>query len=135
MRIQITIVVALAVAALACGDRSQERTTQAEADRREAGRDIAAEPPEVSAPESAAPTASDQPENPADRELVAAIRQQLMADDSLSTAAQNVTIVADGGNVTLRGQVSTVDEKNRVETAARQAPGAAQIDNQIEVTQ
>jgi hypothetical protein len=133
MRIQMTMMVALASAALACGDRTEQRTA-AESERLEARRDIAAEPPDVAAQgEYEAPTASDQPENAADRELVAAIRQQLMADEALSTAAQNVTIVSEGGSVTLRGRVSTPDEKSRVETAARQAPGAGQIDNQIEV--
>lgn len=135
MRIQMVMVAALAAAALACGERDRGAPqSAAESERMEARRDIAAEPPDVATPqEQTAPTASDQPENAADRELAAAIRQQLMADDSLSTAAQNVTIVSDGGNVTLRGQVPTADEKSRIETAARQAQGVGQIDNLIEV--
>ena len=59
----------------------------------------------------------------------------MVADDSLSTAAQNVTIVSEGGNVTLRGQVSTPDEKSRIEAAARETPGVGQVDNMIEVAQ
>jgi hypothetical protein len=134
MRIPMTMMVVLAIGALACGDRSQDRTQTDEA-QLEARRDVATEPPDAIAPQDGLPTASDQPENPADRELAAAIRQQLMADDSLSTSAQNVTIVAESGNVTLRGSAQTADEKARIETAARQAPGVVQIDNQIEVTQ
>ena len=132
MRIHTTMMVALAVAALACGDRTEQRTA-ADAEGMEARRDMATEPDVATPPEDTAPTASDQPENAADRELVAGIRQQLMADESLSTAAQNVTIVSEGGSVTLRGQVNTSDEKTRIETAARQTPGVGQIDNQIEV--
>ncbi len=124
MRIQMTMMVALAIAALACGDRTQQRSGTPPAER-----------PAVAAREEvpATPSASDQPENSADRELVAAIRQQLMADDALSTAAQNVTIVSEGGNVTLRGRVETSDEKSRIEAAARQASGVREVDNQIEV--
>jgi osmotically-inducible protein OsmY len=133
MRIQMTMMVALAVAALACGDRSEQRS-EAESQRMESRREVAPPAPEVSAPrEAPAPTASDQPENAADRELIAAIRQQLMADDSLSAAGQNVTIVSESGNVTLRGQVENAEEKSRIEATARQAPGVGQIDNQIEV--
>jgi osmotically-inducible protein OsmY len=128
-----TMMVALSVAALACGDRTEQRTA-AEAERMEAHRDMDADRPDV-ATRNTAPTASDQPENEMDRELVAAIRQHVMEDDSLSMAAQNVTIVSEQGHVTLRGQVATPDEKSRIEIAARQAPGAARIDNQIEVAQ
>ena len=135
MKIQMMVVVALAAGALACGDRDRNTPqSAADSERMEARRDIPAEPPDVATPqEQSAPTASDQPENAADREAVAAVRQQLMADESLSTAAQNVTIVSEGGNVTLRGQVATEDEKSRIESAARQTPGVTQVDNQIEV--
>jgi osmotically-inducible protein OsmY len=134
MKIQITMMAALAAAALACGDRDERAQQQSatETERMEARRDIAAEPPDV-ATEQTAPTASDQPENAADREVIAAIRQKVVGDDSLSTAAQNVTIVSDGGNVTLRGQVETPDEKSRIEAAARETQGVGQVDNQIEV--
>lgn len=137
MKIQMTIVVAVAAAALACGDRNERNPQQSAADsaRLEARRDIPAEPPDVATPQDTAPTASDQPENAADRELAAAIRQKVVADDSLSTAAQNVTIVSEGGNVTLRGQVSTPDEKSRIEAAARETPGVGQVDNMLEVAQ
>jgi osmotically-inducible protein OsmY len=133
MKIQITMMAALAAAALACGDRDDRAQQSAtDAGRLEARRDIAAESPDV-ATEQTAPTASDQPENAADREVIAAIRQKVVGDDSLSTAAQNVTIVSDGGNVTLRGQVETPDEKSRIEAAARETQGVGQVDNQIEV--
>lgn len=129
MRIQGTILIALAIAALGCSDRNAQRTV-GEAARR----DMPAEQPDVAAQrQNGAPTASDQKENAADRELIATIRKSLMADESLSTAAENVTIVSENGNVTLRGRVETTDEKSRIESAARQAPGVRQIDNQIEV--
>lgn len=136
MKVHRMLMAALVVTALACGDRDRNPQQSAEAERAEARRDIAAEQPDVATPqEQSAPTASDQPENQADRDLAAAIRQQLMADSSLSTAAHNVTIVSEGSNVTLRGQVETQDEKSRVEAAARQTPGVSIVDNLIEVAE
>jgi len=103
----------LALGTVACSDRAEDGT------------------PNV----SEAPTASDQPENPQDREVIAMIRRDLVADQSLSMRAQNVMIVSDGGDVTLRGQVESTDEKSRIEETARKTPGVEQIDNQIEVAQ
>jgi hyperosmotically inducible periplasmic protein len=131
MRSAVMMGVALAIAATACGDRSEQRAQDDDASARmEERRDGNTESPDVA---SGPPTASDQPNNETDLELIATIRRDLVADDTLSTSAQNVTIVADGGNVTLQGRVESADEKARVEAAARQAPGVRQIDNQIEV--
>lgn len=120
MRIGLVLMtVGLAMAASACGDRRERNTTTPN--------DVAARR------EASAPTASDQPDNPADRELIAAIRSEIMHDESLSTAARNVTIVSRSGQVTLRGNVASPDEKSRVEAAARQTAGVREVDNQIEV--
>jgi hypothetical protein len=134
MRSAVMMGLALAIAATACGDRTEQRAGEDASARMEARRDINAEPPDVATPPaSGSPTASDQPENEADRELIATIRRDIVADDSLSMSAHNVTIVSEAGDVTLRGQVTSEDEKARVEAAARQAPGVRRIDNQIEV--
>ena len=80
-------------------------------------------------------TASDQPENEADRKVVQEVRQALTSDSSLSTRAQNVTVVASNGNVTLRGSVKDDSEKQRVADKAMQVAGVTNVDNQITVTQ
>jgi hyperosmotically inducible protein len=82
-----------------------------------------------------APTASDQPENETDRKIVQGVRQALTSDSSLSTAAQNVTVVSSNGNVTLRGSVKDGSEKQKVQDKAMQVAGVTNVDNQLTVTQ
>jgi hyperosmotically inducible protein len=67
-----------------------------------------------------------------DIELVASIRRAIVDDDSLSFDAKNIKIVAEGGEVTLRGPVANADEKSRVQKLARQA-GAERVISLIEV--
>ena len=80
-------------------------------------------------------TASDQPENDADRNLVQNVRQALTSDTSLSTSAQNVTVVSKNGTVTLRGSVKDASEKQKVQEKATQVAGVSNVDNQLTVTQ
>ena len=80
-------------------------------------------------------TASDQPENEADRKIVQQIRQAVTKDESLSTRAHNVTIVSRNGNVTLRGAVKDKNEKEQVTSKAQQVDGVTKVDNQFVVTQ
>jgi len=82
-----------------------------------------------------APTASDQPENEADRKVVQEVRKALTSDSSLSTAAQNVTVVSSNGNVTLRGSVKDDSEKQKIQDKAMQVAGVTNVDNQLTVTQ
>jgi hyperosmotically inducible protein len=84
---------------------------------------------------SNAPTASDQPNNETDRKIVQDVRQALTSDDSLSTSAQNVTVVASNGTVTLRGSVKDSSEKQKVADKATQVAGVSNVDNQLTVTQ
>jgi hyperosmotically inducible protein len=69
----------------------------------------------------------------ADVELTRKIRQDLMADKSLSTDAQNVKIVTLNGVVTLRGPVETQAEKHKIDAFAKKTAGVKKVDNQIEV--
>ena len=55
--------------------------------------------------EKGAVTADQQKENASDRDLTQKIRHALMQDKSLSTYAHNVKVVAQGGQVTLKGPV------------------------------
>lgn len=69
----------------------------------------------------------------ADRELLAAVRQEIVADDTLSMAAHNVKIITKDGVVTLRGPVGTADEKGKVEKLALQVAGVTSVANELDV--
>ena len=79
-------------------------------------------------------TPGDQAENEADRTITQQIRQAITSDDSLSTNAQNVKVISQDGNVTLRGPVKSENEKTAIEAKAKQVAGVKRVDNQIEVT-
>jgi len=78
-------------------------------------------------------TADQQKENASDRALVKKIRQSLVSDKSLSMYAHNVKVVAQGGQVTLKGPVRSEDEKKLVETKATKIAGAGRVTNEITV--
>src|ERR1700682_891029 len=78
-------------------------------------------------------TADQQKENASDRELTQKIRRALMQDKTLSSYGHNVKIVAQGGEVTLKGPVRTEDEKRTVETKAAEGAGAGHGINQMSV--
>lgn len=78
-------------------------------------------------------TADQQKENATDRDLTQKIRRALMQDKSLSTYAHNVKVVAQGGQVTLKGPVRSADEKTSVESKAVEVAGAGHVTNQLSV--
>ena len=78
-------------------------------------------------------TADQQKENAADRELTQKIRRELMRDKTLSTYAHNVKVVAQGGQVTLKGPVRSEAEKQSVESKAVELAGAGHVTNQMSV--
>lgn len=80
-------------------------------------------------------TADQQKENASDRELTQKIRRALMQDKTLSSYAHNVKVVAQDGQVTLKGPVRTEDEKRIVETKAVEVAGAGHVTNQMSVAQ
>jgi osmotically-inducible protein OsmY len=79
------------------------------------------------------PTADQQKETKADRELAQKIRKAVVADKSLSTYAHNVKIVAMNGTVTLRGPVRSEQEKSAIEATAAAVAGVSQVKNELEV--
>ena len=85
-----------------------------------------------SSPTAQLPTASDQGNSQADIETTAKIRRAVVADDSLSVSAKNVTIVTRDGKVTLRGGVRSMEEKTSVAAKAAAVAGSA-VDNQLTV--
>ena len=80
-----------------------------------------------------ATTADQQKENANDREITQKIRSALVDDKSLSTYAHNVKIVAQNGQVTLKGPVRTDDEKKSVEAKATEVAGAGRVTNEITI--
>jgi hyperosmotically inducible periplasmic protein len=79
-------------------------------------------------------TAENQGSSKADLQTTQKIRQALMKRDSFSTNAKNVKIMTLNGQVTLRGPVKTLNEKNEVAKLAGQVAGNAKVLNKLEVT-
>jgi len=79
------------------------------------------------------PTADQAKENTSDRELMRKIRRALMDDKSLSTNAHNVKIIAQGGNVTLKGPVQSEEEKTAVESKAKDVAGSGNVTSELTV--
>lgn len=78
-------------------------------------------------------TPMDQGESEADVTITREIRKALVADDALSTNAQNVKVITREGVVTLRGPVESAEEKARVGALASKATGVRNVENQIEI--
>jgi hyperosmotically inducible periplasmic protein len=118
----------------ACGDDGPQRNTSAD----QATKSTAQAPDNTGKNErdrgDATKTPGDQAENEADRTITQNIRQAITSDDSLSTNAQNVKIISNDGNVTLRGPVKSEKEKQEIEAKAKQVAGVKRVDNQLEVT-
>lgn len=79
-----------------------------------------------------AKTPFDQNENKVDIGITASIRKSVV-DTNMSTNAQNVKIITQDGNVTLRGPVKTQEEKDRIDEIARKVAGVKAVDSQLEV--
>jgi len=81
---------------------------------------------------AAAKTPIDQKENKADIDITANIRKRVV-DTKMSINAQNVKIITQDGQVTLRGPVKTADEKRRIEDIAHDVAGVDKVNSQLEV--
>jgi osmotically-inducible protein OsmY len=79
------------------------------------------------------PTADGASNKKSDRELMQEIRKAIVGDDSLSTYAKNVKVVAKNGKVTLRGPVRSAEEKTTVVAKAREVAGEANVTDQLSV--
>lgn len=78
---------------------------------------------------------TDQPNNATDVKLAATVRRSITAEDSLSTMAHNVKLVASAGIVTLRGPVENEAEKAKVEQLASATPGVTGVHNELDIKQ
>jgi osmotically-inducible protein OsmY len=80
-----------------------------------------------------APTADQQKENAGDRDLTQKIRRSVMDDKTLSTYAHNVKIIAQDGQIILKGPVRTEQEKKTIEAKAIEVAGARRVTNEITI--
>ena len=79
------------------------------------------------------PTADQQKETPADRQLTQQIRKALVKDKALSTYGRNVKIVTQNGMVTLKGPVKSEEEKQAIEAKAAEIAGSDKVTSEIQV--
>jgi len=82
---------------------------------------------------SAEPTADQAKNNLSDREMMRQIRRDVVKDKSLSTYGHNVKIISQHGKVTLKGPVSSEDEKQTVAQYARKVAGDENVTNELTV--
>ncbi|WP_263354640.1 BON domain-containing protein [Acidicapsa acidisoli] len=79
-------------------------------------------------------TAEKQGSSPEDREIARKIRRSIMDDNTLSTYAKNVKIIVRDGAVTLKGPVTTEDEKKKIgDLAAQAVSGADKVTNELTI--
>jgi hyperosmotically inducible protein len=80
-------------------------------------------------------TADNQANAKADRLTTANIRKAIIADKGLSTYAHNVKIITVNGAVTLKGPVTSEEEKEKVASDAAGVVSADKITNNLTVKQ
>lgn len=80
-----------------------------------------------------AKTPIDQDENQADVNTTAEIRKQIVATPDMSINGQNVKVITSQGHVTLRGPVTTEEERTTIEKIAKSVAGDDKVDNQLEI--
>ncbi len=67
-----------------------------------------------------------------DLEITQRVRQAISSNEGISMQARNVEVETEDGVVTLRGPVTSEQERAQMESLARSA-GATRIDNELEV--
>jgi hyperosmotically inducible protein len=82
---------------------------------------------------TSAVTADQQKDNASDRDITKKIRRSLMSDKTLSSYAHNVKVIAQDGQVTLKGPVRSDEEKQIVEAKATDVAGVGHVTNQLRV--
>lgn len=78
-------------------------------------------------------TADQQTNSSSDIDITRRIRQEIMKDNSFSTYAQNVKIIAVNGKVTLKGPVRSQEEQSSILKYAGQVAGATNVTNEMSV--
>jgi osmotically-inducible protein OsmY len=78
-------------------------------------------------------TADNQSNSNSDRHTTAQIRRAIIGDKGLSTYAHKVKIVTANGQVTLKGPVSSEEEKQKVASDAASVVSADKVTNELTV--
>jgi sporulation protein YlmC with PRC-barrel domain len=78
-------------------------------------------------------TPLDQGNSQADLNTTAQIRKEIISDKRMSVNARNVKVITKNGQVTLRGPVSTAEEKRLIEEIANRIARTENVDNQLDV--
>jgi len=107
---------------------ANDRTTDAPARNTPTVPESTPATPQAGAPASGTAAMSD-----ADRALAQRVEEALRQDTTVASAAQNIQVHAMNGEVTLRGSVSSEQEKTNLASAAEKVPGVTRINNQLEV--
>jgi len=79
-------------------------------------------------------TADQQKSNKADRELTQNIRKAIVGDKSLSMSAHNVKVISRNGTVTLKGKVTSDQEKKAIEDKATELAGPGNVTDELTVS-
>ncbi len=79
-------------------------------------------------------TPLDQGRSQADTDTTAQIRKGILDGKDMSIKARNVKIITNNGRVTLRGPVSSAEEKRMIGAIANTIARSENVDNQLEVT-
>ncbi len=79
------------------------------------------------------PTADQQNNAKADRDLTQKIRRAITSDKQMSTYARNVKVITQDGKVTLKGPVRSDQEKQAIEDKATEIAGQGNVTNDINV--
>ena len=79
------------------------------------------------------PTADQQKNSLSDRDITQQIRRAIMKDKTLSSYAQNVKIITENGQVTLKGPVRSDDDKRAIEAKAAQIAGEDKVTSELAV--
>lgn len=77
-------------------------------------------------------TPLDQSNAKADLSITQAIRKSIMKQH-LSMDAKNIKIITSNGDVTLRGPVKNISEKEKIDKIAKSVAGIKTLNNQLEV--
>jgi osmotically-inducible protein OsmY len=68
-----------------------------------------------------------------DTQMATKVRQAIMQDQTLGSAAHNVKVTSQNGMVVLRGKVSTADEKDAILAKAKQVAGDTNVKDELTV--
>ncbi|QDU31683.1 outer membrane lipoprotein [Anatilimnocola aggregata] len=82
---------------------------------------------------SSTKTPFDQGQGADDIKVTADIRTKIVNHSGMSINGRNVKIITENGKVTLRGPVSSQEEKDVIDKFAKDTSGAVNVDNQIEI--